>query len=96
MTTVSIAEGLADEVRGLLQMGFSERLKSMQSLGYRHIIDHLSGRQKWEETLRTFKRDTRRYAKRQLTWFRSDPDMQWLEPGEIDRASRRIESFLGW
>ena len=72
---VLVAAGLLAEVKSLLEMGYSPRLKSMQSIGYRHMVAYLEGRLSWEEALQTFKRDTRRYAKRQLTWFKSDPQI---------------------
>jgi tRNA dimethylallyltransferase len=90
-----LSEGLEDEVRGLLARGFSPELKSMQSLGYRHMIDHLAGRTDCEETMRLLRRDHRRYAKRQLTWFRADPQIHWLEPGGHAAALDLITAFLG-
>jgi len=60
----------------------------------RHMSDHLEGRTPWDEAVHLFKRDTRRYAKRQLTWFGADPEIQWVQPGEIDVMSRKIDSFL--
>ena len=89
-----LAEGLEQEVRDLLSLGFSPELKAMQSLGYRHMIDHLSGRTDREETERLLKRDHRRYAKRQLTWFRADPDIHWLEPVDHAAALNLIAAFL--
>lgn len=89
-----IQAGLLAEVEALLASGFGENLKSMQSLGYRHMVDYLKGRCGWEQTLHTLKRDTRRYAKRQLTWFRADPTVHWLEPSEVERAEELIEDFL--
>ncbi|MCJ8502800.1 tRNA (adenosine(37)-N6)-dimethylallyltransferase MiaA [Desulfatitalea alkaliphila] len=75
-----LAEGLLDEVRGLLARGYDPRLKSMQSLGYRHMVDYIQGRLDWEEAVRSLKRDHRRYAKRQITWFRADPEVRWVGP----------------
>ena len=89
-----ITAGLLAEVKSLLEMGCSPQLKSMQSIGYRHMVAYLEGRLSWEEALRTFKRDTRRYAKRQLTWFKSDPQIHWIEPDRIDDAQVLIENFL--
>jgi tRNA dimethylallyltransferase len=89
-----ISAGLETEVRRLLDMGYPETLKSMQAIGYRHMVDFIRNRLPWEETVRTLKRDTRRYAKRQLTWFRADPEIVWFEPGQIDDMVRRIDNFL--
>ncbi len=89
-----VAEGLLEEVRGLLARGYGAELKSMQSIGYRHMADHLIKGVDWEETLRLLKRDTRRYAKRQFTWFRADPDITWIAPSQIGSLQSAIASFL--
>ncbi|MBU2520794.1 MAG: tRNA (adenosine(37)-N6)-dimethylallyltransferase MiaA, partial [Proteobacteria bacterium] len=89
-----IAAGLVDEVKMLLNRGYSEDLKSMQSIGYRHMIDFIKGRITWEETVRTLKRDTRRYAKRQMTWFKADPEIVWAEPEQLDYIKEMIKNFL--
>lgn len=89
-----IDSGFLDEVRGLLEMGYSDDLKSMRSIGYRHLIDFIKGRCSWDETMRTLKRDTRRYAKRQLTWFKADPEIVWREPGQLREISQLIKNFL--
>jgi tRNA dimethylallyltransferase len=89
-----IDSGLVDEVKGLLGMGYSADLKSMQSIGYRHMVDFIEGHSSWEEALRTLKRDTRRYAKRQLTWFKADSAIVWKEPGQLKEIRRTIEKFL--
>jgi len=86
--------GFLSEVKGLLEMGYSDDLKSMQSIGYRHLIDFIKGRCSWDETIRTLKRDTRRYAKRQLTWFKADQDIVWREPGQLREIRQLIKKFL--
>ena len=86
--------GFAQEVKELLAAGWDPALKSMQSLGYRHMIAYLQGRIQWEEAVRTMKRDHRRYAKRQLTWFRSDPEIIWCEPQQIMEMAGSIDGFL--
>jgi len=74
-----VANGFVEEVHTLRARGYHLGLKSMQSLGYRHIGAFLEGRTTLEEAIRTMKRDTRRYAKRQLTWFRADPSVIWVD-----------------
>jgi tRNA dimethylallyltransferase len=90
-----IDAGLLGEAEDLLKRGFAPDLKSMRSIGYRHMVDHLLGRMPWDETVRTLKRDTRRYAKRQLTWFRSDGEVVWIDPRRIEDILRKINDFLG-
>jgi len=82
-----IARGLMQEVQGLLDRGCHSGLTSMQALGYRHLAACLSGRCEMAEAIDLFKRDTRRFAKRQMTWFRSDRRIRWLD------ASRPLESM---
>ncbi len=79
-----VQRGLLEEVKELLQKGYNKDLKSLQSLGYRHIIAYLEGKWDWETAISQFKRDTRRYAKRQLTWFCADPRIRWFsyKPGD--------------
>ena len=74
-----LKNGLLNEVKNLLVRGYTGDLKPMQSLGYRHIIMYLQGKWSWEETVATFKQDTRKFAKRQTTWFRADKRITWLK-----------------
>jgi tRNA dimethylallyltransferase len=89
-----IAGGFVDEVKDLLNRGYTADLKSMQSIGYRHMVDFIQKRSSWEECVRTLKRDHRRYAKRQLTWFGADPEIIWQEPGQLDEMTGIIEQYL--
>jgi tRNA dimethylallyltransferase len=89
-----IAEGFVEEVRRLLDSGYGESLKAMQSLGYRQMVSFLAGRQSLEEAVRLIKRDTRRYAKRQMTWFDADRDVVWIDPRDVEGAATRIGLFL--
>jgi tRNA dimethylallyltransferase len=90
-----ISAGFVNEVKDLLARGYPRELKSMQSIGYRHMIDYIEGRLIWEECTRTLKRDHRRYAKRQLTWFHADPEIIWKEPGQVRQMKDLIHNFLG-
>ena len=74
-----LAAGLLMEVSSLLAAGFGRDLKSMRSIGYKEAAAHLYGDYSVEEAARLIKRDTRHYAKRQLTWFKADPDILWFE-----------------
>ena len=89
-----IEEGLLKEVKALIEMGYDPALKSMKSLGYRHMVEYIQGITDWDEALRTLKRDTRRYAKRQMTWFRSDSEIEWFPPENTGEISQRIKRFL--
>ena len=89
-----IQAGLLDEVRHLRESGCSGKLKSMQSIGYRHMCDFLDSRMDWPETIRTLKRDTRRYAKRQMTWFKADREVVWVDPVVSRDVKNRIREFI--
>jgi tRNA dimethylallyltransferase len=86
--------GLLKETRHLLNQGYSPDLRSMKAIGYRHMVRHLKGEWSFEEAVHTLKRDTRRYAKRQFTWFRAESDVIWIDPAGIDMVLKKIESFL--
>ncbi|MDH7499996.1 MAG: tRNA (adenosine(37)-N6)-dimethylallyltransferase MiaA [candidate division NC10 bacterium] len=89
-----IREGFLQEVESLLAR-FSPDCKPLQALGYRHMIHYLRGRWGWEEMVSLWKRDTRRYAKRQLTWFFKDERIHWfsLEEGE-EETCRRVQDWI--
>jgi tRNA dimethylallyltransferase len=89
-----MAQGLQEEVAWLLKRGYGPELKSMQSLGYRHLVSYLTGRTNLAEAVMTMKRDTRRYAQRQMTWFRRDPEIRWIHPREGERITRLALAFL--
>ena len=87
--------GLADEVRELLRKGIPVTAKPFEAIGYRHIIAHLDSCIPKEETIRIIQRDTRRYAKRQMTWFRKQPDVTWFDgPGDSDEIKNRVHQFV--
>lgn len=77
-----LAEGLVEEVRGLLAKGYDRSLVSMQGLGYKEIAAYLEGELTLDEAVTLLKRDTRRFAKRQLSWFRHMKEIEWVETGE--------------
>jgi tRNA dimethylallyltransferase len=87
--------GFLEEVRALLDKGYSPCLKSLQSLGYRHMIDFFGRKLSFEEAVRQLKRDTRHYAKRQLTWFRADPEVRWFHPMEFVGHERIWPRVMG-
>ena len=88
-----MALGFLDEVKKLLGRGYGPQLKSMQALGYRHLMHHLVEGVSLTETLRTLKRDTRRYAKRQMTWFRKDREVHWFHPKQVKDISELLQEF---
>ncbi|MFA7384115.1 MAG: tRNA (adenosine(37)-N6)-dimethylallyltransferase MiaA [Desulfurivibrionaceae bacterium] len=89
-----VAEGLLGEVEKLLALGYDPGLKAMQSIGYRHMLQFLQGHWAWDETLFLLARDTRRYAKRQMTWFGGDPNIRWFAPSDSATIFACVEGFL--
>jgi len=84
-----------NEVKGLLEKGYSPQLKSMQSIGYKQLVSHLAGQLSLVEAVSQIKRETRRFAKRQLTWFRKDPDILWVNlPEKSCAIIGSIKKFL--
>lgn len=74
-----LQKGLLSEVKELVRRGYSSSLKSLQSLGYKHMLMYLQGNWEWEKAVSLFKQDTRKFAKRQMTWFRADKRITWME-----------------
>lgn len=89
-----IEQGLVDEVKWLLKHGYHGGLKSMQSLGYRHIVQYLQGGSKLIDAVSLIKRDTKQYAKRQMTWFVADNEVQWHDSGDAVPIHEKIKAFL--
>lgn len=80
-----INAGWVEEVRALLNRGYSPGLKPLQSVGYKHIVSYLLGKIDLTEATLRIKRDTRRYAKRQITWFKTDPEIHWVPASQDDK-----------
>lgn len=89
-----LSEGLVDEVKRLKEMGCHREMVSMQGLGYKEILDFLDGNDSLEEAVYTLKRDTRHFAKRQLTWFRREQDVTWIDKGQFDYDEEKILQFM--
>jgi tRNA dimethylallyltransferase len=86
--------GLVGETESLLNRGYSPTLKPLKSLGYRHMIKYLQGDWDLEEAVNKLQADTRKYAKRQLTWFRADPEVLWMVPEETKNIIKKIHDFV--
>ena len=86
--------GLLDEVKNLKEMGYSRENVSMQGLGYKELLDYLDGKYSLEEAVYTIKRDTRHFAKRQLTWFRSKPEVTWIQKDEFQYDTEKILQYM--
>jgi tRNA dimethylallyltransferase len=86
------AEGLVDEVRGLLEAGHPESANAFKALGYKETLRHLRGESTLDEAIELTQRNTRRYAKRQWTWFRREEGVTWFEidPDDPDRFQRPL------
>jgi len=85
-----LEEGLVDEVKALKNKGYTRDMVSMQGLGYKEIIDYLNDESTLEEAIYILKRDTRHFAKRQLTWFRRERDVIWIEKPSYDYDEDKI------
>jgi tRNA dimethylallyltransferase len=89
-----VETGLVEETEVLLRKGFSPHLKPMKAIGYRHMAQFLLGNWSLQEAVGRLQRDTRRYAKRQLTWLRGDPENIWIGAHDTESALKKIQAFL--
>jgi tRNA dimethylallyltransferase len=93
-TSRMVEAGLVEEVRELLKRGYSEKLKAMQSLGYKQVVDFIRGRSEWDRALELINRDTWQYSKRQLTWFSADKTINWFAPDQFEAIRKTVATFL--
>ncbi|MCI9337592.1 MAG: tRNA (adenosine(37)-N6)-dimethylallyltransferase MiaA [Lachnospiraceae bacterium] len=89
-----LVQGLVAEVERLREMGCRRGMVSMQGLGYKEILAYLEGEVSLEEAVETVKRDTRHFAKRQLTWFRREREVIWVDKEKFDRNEERMLEFM--
>ena len=89
-----IEDGLLDEVRGLVGRGYNLELKPLRSIGYRQMGEVIQGRQSLDSALEDMKQQTRHFAKRQLTWFRRDPEIGWFGPENKMQIIAAVKAFL--
>jgi len=91
-----VESGLLEEVRRLLELGFTDALTATQAIGYKELVPVLRGEAALAHAVQDIKRATRRYAKRQLTWFRADPRIAWVDVTalSVDEAASRVLDLL--
>jgi tRNA dimethylallyltransferase len=86
-----LAQGLADEVRQLTKMGYGESTPALDAIGYREILGFIDGKWTLEAAVAAAKRRSRAYAKRQMTWFRHQSGITWIDAQDIDRTTAEVE-----
>ncbi|MDD5803916.1 MAG: tRNA (adenosine(37)-N6)-dimethylallyltransferase MiaA [Clostridia bacterium] len=89
-----MANGLVEEVQRLKEMGYHRGMVSMQGLGYKEILAYLDGGMPLEEAVRILKRDTRHFAKRQLTWFRREPETVWVNKDQFEYDDEKMLEYM--
>lgn len=89
-----LSNGLMEEVKSLLDKGYDKNLVSMRGIGYKEIIDYFEGNMDFEEAVDILKRNTRRFAKRQYTWFLKDNKVKWFSMDNLEEADNNIKSIL--
>ncbi len=87
---VMLQEGLLEEVKGLKDRGYNKDMVSMQGLGYKEIFSYLEGECSLEDAVYVIKRDTRHFAKRQITWFKREPDVVWLNRSDYEQSTEKM------
>jgi len=91
---IMMKDGLLEEVKRLASKGYSRDLVSMQGLGYKEILAYLEGEYTLEEAVDILKRDTRHFAKRQLTWFRREREVLWVDKDQYPSEEKLLEHLL--
>lgn len=92
---IMLEEGLIDEVKRLMDMGYTKELNSMKGIGYKEVADYINNDRSLEETVEIIKQNSRRYAKRQLTWFRRDERIHYVSSDNpFAEAKELIDKFL--
>ncbi len=91
-----LSAGLLEEVRSLMEKGYDKKLVSMRGIGYKEIIDHLEGIKDYEDALAILKRNTRRFAKRQYTWFLKDRNVKWFSMDKLEEVDNTINDILDY
>ena len=89
-----LSNGLVEEVKSLIDNGYDKNLVSMRGIGYKEIIDYLEGSMDLEEAANILKRNTRRFAKRQYTWFLKDKNVKWFSMDNLDEAGNTVKNIL--
>ena len=90
-----ISSGLVEEVKNVLAKGYPPTIKPFQSLGYKQVLGFLHGETDIDEAVRLIKRNTKRYAKRQITWFKKDSEIQWITlPQQSSEIGETTKKFL--
>ena len=87
---IMLEDGLLDEVKALREEGYTKDMVSMQGLGYKEILDYLNGDSTLEDAIYILKRDTRHFAKRQITWFKRERDVVWIHKNEFEYDEDKI------
>ena len=91
---IMVKNGLVEEVKSLLNMGYSKNLVSMQGIGYKEIVLYLEGNITLEEAVKMIKQETRRFAKRQLTWFRREKEVTFINYEDFDFDKEKVLEFM--
>ena len=89
-----IEAGLVDEVQALKGMGCTSSMVSMQGLGYKEILAYLDGVLSLDDAIYRIKRDTRHFAKRQITWFKREKDVIWVDKPDFDYDEEKMLAFM--
>lgn len=93
---IMLDNGLVEEVKSLAMLGFSDSITAMQGIGYKEILAYLEGKNSLEEAVEIIKRDSRRYAKRQLTWFKRIKDIKWFNIDNFGNNHNIVEEVANY
>lgn len=91
---IMVEDGLLNEVKALKEKGYRDDLVSMQGVGYKEVLNYLNGTMSFEESVELIKKNTRHFAKRQLTWFRKEEEVIWVNKSDFDYDDSKILEFI--
>lgn len=91
-----IEAGLVGEIKRILAMGYPRTMTALDTVGYKEFFPYIDGDSSLGECIEQMKRNTRRYAKRQLTWFRSRPHITWIDASDVSEIQRAFDSIHSW
>ncbi len=93
---IMVENGLIEEVKSLLDKGYDRNLVSLQGIGYKEIIDYLEGKTTKQDAIDILKTNTRRFAKRQFTWFKADSNIKWFDLTNLDKIDKVINNIYDY
>ena len=91
-----ISAGLVEELRSIVNLGYARNLMAFDTVGYKELFPYLDGMESLESCIDSIKRNTKRYAKRQITWFRARPNVRWIDGLNEEEVTQTLDKICQW